>query len=53
MGQPMDSMSAEVNRGGLGLPNVWRRLELIYPNKYDLNIQEDSGYYEVLLRLNL
>jgi LytS/YehU family sensor histidine kinase len=53
VGQPLDTLSAENNRGGLGLPNVWRRLELIYPNKYDLNIQEDSGYYEVLLRLNL
>lgn len=53
VGQPTETMTAEVNRGGLGLPNVWRRLELIYPNKYDLNIQEDAGYYEVLLRLNL
>jgi len=53
VGQPLDTMSAEVNRGGLGLPNVWRRLELIYPDKYDLNIQEDADSYEVLLRLNL
>lgn len=53
VGQPKEKVSEDIHRGGLGLPNVWRRLELIYPKKYDLNILEDQDPYEVLLRLNL
>lgn len=38
---------------GLGLDNVNKRLELLYPGKYKLAIQEDASYYEVLLTLQL
>ncbi|MCF0219709.1 MAG: histidine kinase [Muribaculaceae bacterium] len=33
--------------GGIGLKNVKRRLELIYGNKYDLNITKEKGLYIV------
>ena len=39
--------------GGIGLVNVKRRLDLMYPNKYELNINETPNAYEVLLELNL
>ena len=37
---------------GLGLTNVRARLELLYPNEYDLKIDEDPLYYNVMLRVN-
>ena len=39
--------------GGLGLKNVERRLFLLYPNKYTLNIKNDNGIYESELTLKL
>jgi two-component system LytT family sensor kinase len=42
-----------VHYGGIGLKNVQRRLDLIYPDQYVLDIQRDEGYFEVNLRLNL
>ena len=37
---------------GIGLENVKKRLNLLYPDNYDLNINEDSSVYEVSLKLN-
>lgn len=46
--------STEVVRfGGIGLANVRRRLELIYPGQYQLHIKNDPALYEVDLHLNL
>lgn len=39
--------------GGIGLQNVKRRLELLYPGKYDLNIQDHSEVYKVHLKLHV
>jgi hypothetical protein len=39
--------------GGLGLKNVERRLFLLYPNKYTLNIRNENGIYESELILKL
>ncbi|OJJ20849.1 hypothetical protein BKI52_09715 [marine bacterium AO1-C] len=38
---------------GLGLANVKRRLELIYPQQYQLDIQQASNEYQVALKINL
>ncbi len=38
---------------GIGLPNVRRRLELLYPNRHVLTIHENDGWFEVTLRLDL
>lgn len=38
---------------GLGLANVKKRLELLYPNQYDLQIDDSEESYRVMLRLNL
>lgn len=39
--------------GGIGLQNVYRRLELLYPNQHQLQIKKDSGVYLVKLELEL
>lgn len=38
---------------GIGLSNVIRRLKLLYPDHYDLNIQTDNSIFSVHLRINL
>jgi two-component system LytT family sensor kinase len=40
-----------VNYGGIGLKNVQRRLDLIYPGGYQLNIQEQPESFSVMLKL--
>jgi two-component system LytT family sensor kinase len=42
-----------MNYGGIGLKNVKRRLDLIYPDQYKLDIQSDDNRFEVLLQLTL
>lgn len=39
--------------GGIGLQNVKRRLALVYPDKYTLDIKEDDGYYKTDLKIDL
>jgi two-component system, LytTR family, sensor kinase len=39
--------------GGIGLTNVTRRLELLYKDRYTLNIQREQGMYSVQLNLIL
>ena len=38
---------------GIGISNVRKRLELIYPEKFELDIQEEEEVYIVNLKLNL
>jgi LytS/YehU family sensor histidine kinase len=39
------------SEGGLGLVNIMRRLELLYPNQYQLSIQEEATFYQVDLTI--
>lgn len=36
---------------GVGLPNVTKRLQLLYPGMHDLNVRRDDNYYTVELQL--
>jgi len=38
---------------GIGLKNVKRRLDLIYPGRHRLTIQQDDDQFRVKLQLNL
>lgn len=39
--------------GGIGIQNVRRRLDLIYPNRHELNITDTEASFEVNLKLKL
>jgi hypothetical protein len=43
----------EQEKGGIGLENVRRRLELVYPGKHDLSINNADNKYIVNLRIDL
>jgi sensor histidine kinase YesM len=38
--------------GGIGLNNIRRRLELIYPEKHELLISSEKNFYKVNLKIN-
>jgi len=42
-----------LSHGGIGLQNVKRRLELVYPGCYDLSIRETDSVFEVKLQIVL
>jgi len=37
--------------GGLGMQNLKRRLELLYPDKYELNINKGENIFNTTLKL--
>jgi len=39
--------------GGIGLQNVKRRLDLTYPQRYQLDLRDDGKTYEAHLKINL
>jgi len=43
--------AAKVRSGGIGLQNLHRRLELLYPDSYDIQIDTQAEEYRVLLSL--
>lgn len=49
-----DEQPAEADyTGGIGLKNVRRRLELLYPGRYTLDIQRAEGTFLVVLQITL
>jgi LytS/YehU family sensor histidine kinase len=40
-------------QGGIGLSNVKRRLELLYPQKHRLQVAENDGWFAVQLKLKI
>lgn len=47
------SVSSAPNPGGIGLVNLKRRLELLYPGKYEINLNRQDSYYEADLKIEL
>lgn len=55
--QVINSKPVEISGGqnhtGIGLANVKRRLELLYPGRHSLSLLDDKQQYEVTLQVNL
>ena len=47
------SLTDVVRYGGIGLKNVQRRLDLIYPGQHELEIQSNNSKFEVRLQLSI
>lgn len=50
---PTHPIQQHKRSGGIGLVNVRRRLELIYPERYELEIQDEPNRYHVDLTIEL
>lgn len=53
---PTDSSASDTENnehGGLGIENVKKRLELLFPNRYKFNISESKNIFTTHLSLNL
>ncbi len=42
-----------ISSNGIGLKNVRKRLELLYPDNHTLEISQENGYYKVSLKLDI
>lgn len=51
--KPPTSIHKDKRSGGIGLVNVQKRLNLLYPEKYDLQIKDTPNAYAVHLKINL
>lgn len=43
----------QITEGGLGLTNVQKRLDLLYPNLHELAINDEKESYSILLKIKL
>lgn len=50
---PILNQNQENKSKGIGISNCRKRLELIYPGKHSLKIDESDGYFKVLLSIRL
>jgi len=51
--QPHSSNSQDLTYSGIGLDNVRKRLQLLYPDLHQLEIFSDGEYFSVILKLTL
>ncbi|MCZ4245852.1 sensor histidine kinase [Pedobacter punctiformis] len=49
----IDEVYKKADFGGIGLENSKKRLQLLYPDKHELQIQEEGNRFKVLLKLDL
>jgi two-component system LytT family sensor kinase len=47
------ALSTLLNPGGIGIVNLKRRLELLYPGKYEIAFKQEPDHYEAELKLEL
>ena len=47
------SSTSKENNSGIGLKNLKRQLDLIYPENHQLDLQQDNNWFRARLKLNL
>ena len=47
-----NTFTKNISKGGIGLKNIKERLELLYPENYNLQIDDTSELFEVNLKIN-
>jgi two-component system LytT family sensor kinase len=47
------ALSSILHPGGIGIVNLQRRLELLYPNKHEKEFKQELDHYEATLKLQL
>jgi two-component system, LytTR family, sensor kinase len=47
------ALSAILHPGGIGIVNLQRRLELLYPNKHEMELKQELDHYEATLKLQM
>lgn len=52
-GNKIVQKKGKVHSSGIGLENVRKRLELMYQNKYELDIKNENNYFEIRLNIQL
>jgi sensor histidine kinase YesM len=45
--------SGETEQGGIGIANVEKRLNLLYPNRHTIHFEEKEGVFRVAMRIEL
>jgi LytS/YehU family sensor histidine kinase len=45
--------NAQLLEGGIGLENVKKRLDLLYPKQHELAINDEKESYSILLKIKL
>lgn len=48
-----DASSVKKRSGGVGIVNTKKRLDLLYPGKYELNFDSDEKYFNVELKIEV
>ena len=51
--KPNKEYRAENHKKGIGINNIKRQLELVYPEKYEWRVNEKMNSYEVVLKVDL
>lgn len=46
-------MEPAASGGGIGLKNVQRQLDLVYPERHELTIEKENGWFRALLKIEL
>lgn len=49
----LQSVNLDIEKSGIGLQNVKRRLELSYPGQYELKVEDTASKYAIQLKLTL